>query len=200
MCSQSRPYPFERSIGAFLCDHPVLPPIEDVSRPDPRDIKQDAAIRALIGLRKLGKDIGDDLMAAFNADPGIAIRAYQWAHRDALRKQFGRGLRSHAKLVRQSPIKSDNGPTNHEACALLPDLDSQLQFEAIEDDFLGELRWLWNHGIEGLTLEQTRRVLHLMRHVQLMKDQGQKRVPDNVRQQLSRLRRETGLALDIAQL
>lgn len=84
--------------------------------------------------------------------------------------------------------------------ALMSDPASERQLEAVEDDFPGELQRLWSHGIEGLTLEQTRRVLHLMRRVQLMKDQGQKRVPGNVRQQLSRFRRETGLALDVAQL
>lgn len=115
MCSQRRSFPFERSIGAFLCDHPVLPPIEDVSRPDPRDIKQDAAIRTLVGLRKLGKDVGDDPVAAFNADPGIAVRAYQWAHRDALRKQLGRGAQPRPKPQRWSSTRSNNGRTDHAA-------------------------------------------------------------------------------------
>jgi hypothetical protein len=76
------------SIGAFLCHHPTAPPVEDVDRPSPLDVKQEAALRAVIALRKLGRETADDAVAAFDAEPKLVALTYRWAARDALKRQL----------------------------------------------------------------------------------------------------------------
>lgn len=203
-------FQFRQSIGEFLCIHPRIDPVELMDRPSPLDVKQEAAIGAVVGLRKLGKDAPcDELVATFDAEPRIAAQAYRWAYHDALRKQLGRGKQPRLTVVRSSqltggdrydPPGSPDGRTNRDPIDALRDPTQEEALTAVEDDHAGELQRLWDEGIEGLTVDQTRRVVRLMRHVQQMKVQGITRIPDDIRQQLSRLRKETGLPLSTALL
>jgi hypothetical protein len=176
-----------RSIGAFLCHHPTAPPFEDVDRPSPLDVKQEAALRAVIALRKLGKEIADDAVAAFDAEPKLVALTYRWATRDAHKRQLGRGREPRPQMAREWD-------------EAIHDPLQEASLEAIEDDFAGEVRRLHDAGIAGLSLEQTRRLLGLMRHIQEAKDHGTIRLPSALRQWLCRLRRETRLPLDITLL
>ena len=166
----------DRSIAAFLCRHPTTPSIEDADRPSSRDVKQDTALRALVGLRKLGKAVTDDAVATFDAEPKLVALFCRWAARDALKQQLGRGKQPRPRMARDW----------NEA---IPDPRQEASLEAIEDDYAGEVRRLHDEGIAGLSLEQTRRVLGLMRQIQAVKDHGTTRLPAALRQRLCRLRR-----------
>ena len=83
--------PPTRSLGRLLCHHPPDPPLEDVGRLPLRDVKQDACLRALVALRRAGKPVGPDPVAAFDAEPALVMHAYRLAYRDALRHHLGRG-------------------------------------------------------------------------------------------------------------
>lgn len=176
-----------RSVGAFLCIHPRGAPVEDIDRPSPLDVKQQAALRAVIALRKLGKEVSDDAIVAFDAEPKLVALAYRWAARDALKRHLGRGKDPRPALERDRN-------------EVIPDRGQEEALAAVEDDAAAELQRLYDCGIEGLTLDQTRRVLALMRHIQELKDGGATQLPVALRQRLSRLRRETRLPLDITLL
>lgn len=183
----------KRTIGEFLCHHSSETPFENVDVPSSRDIRQDAALRAVLGLRKLGKSVSHDAVAAFDAEPKIAAQAYRWARNDALRKHLGRGKQPRPGVQRRIP--GDDGATG-DIAERIADPAQRTTLEAVEDDYSGKLRRLWDTGIEGLTLSQSRQAIWLMWQIQRIKDRGAGRVPDKLRQQVSRLRRETGLSLN----
>lgn|GEM_PF-2526039 len=175
--------PYRRSIGEFLCIHPSEPPIENVDWPSSLDIKQDAALRAVIGLRRLGKRVTMDAVASFDAEPKLVAMTYRWARQDAIRRQLGRA-QTHPVTVR-------------EMSETLVDASQEALCEEIESDFAGELRRLSEQGIDGLTRAQTVRVLMTMRQIQALKEAGTSPLPVALRKQVSRLRQETRLPLDV---
>jgi len=135
--------PFGRSIGDFLCTHGSGPPSEDIDRPALADIKQDAALRAVVGLRRLGKPVTADAVASFDAEPRLVALTYRWTRHDALRRHLGRGSQGRPAMVRE----------------LVDDLQDLAQAEAIElveSDHAEELRRLSARGIDGLTLDRGR--------------------------------------------
>jgi len=195
-----------RSIGQFLCLPPTTPPYEDVDQLPFDDIRQDAALRAWLALVKLGKDIPGDPVAAFDAEPYLAARAYRWAYNDALKHRLGRTPRpprrprdpattpSRATLARPLAAILLSNLAAHRL-ATLRDAAQEAALAAIEDDAPGEVDRLWQEGIPGLTLTQSRRVISLMSRIQQMKEEGTTHVPANLRQQLRVLRKRTGLSL-----
>ena len=191
MTTPARPFPRRRSVGAFLCVHSTTPPVEDIDRPSLLDIKQDAALGAWLSLRRLGKDTGPDPVAAFDAEPRLAWLAYRWAYQEAQRRRRGYGQRPRpvfARLWLDTPRDDPLDPAQ------------EATLDALVDDHAAEIMHLWHDGIPGLTRDQTRRVLRLMRLVQVLKAHGVARVPDPIRKRLWKLRRETGLPLDTSLL
>jgi len=200
--------PFGRSIGQFLCHQPATPPHDDVDDLSLPDLKQDAALRALLALRALGKPITDDAVATFDAEPRLIALAYRWAYHDAVRKHLGRGTR---RLVSTDPHRRQppgRRPLSLDALlaaaarADAEDIDpdpadlrqlNRLLF--VEVDAATELFRLWTDGIDGLTLTQTQRLIGLLILVERLKRGGTNRVPDDIRQRLRLLRRRTGLPL-----
>lgn len=184
MPSHPVPPPARRSVGEFLCRHPSAPPFEDIDQLPILDIKQDAALRAILALRQLGKPVTDDAVATFDAEPTLVLRAYRFAYLDALKTLRARG--QHPRASAQFLL------------AAVPDPAQHAQLAALEDDHPTELRRLRHHGIPGLTRQQTRRVIHAMLAAQRAKDRGG--VPHALRQRLHRLRQETGLPLTTTHL
>ena len=182
--------PSARSLGRFLCHHPPDPPLEDIDRLPLRDVKQDACLRALVALRRAGKPVGPDPVAAFDAEPRLVLRAYQLAYRDALRFHLGRGRDPRGARWRRL-VSLDHG---------LDDVADPRQQEALdrvlaEVAALGRLMALWHTGYRRLTPAQMRRVLRLLRLAQRLKEEGTATVPNHVHERLRLLRRATGLAL-----
>ena len=179
-----------RSLGHFLCHHPPDPPLEDVDRLPLRDIKQDACLRAIVALRRAGKPVGPDPVAAFDAEPRLVMLAYRRAYHDALRHHLGRGRDQRAARWRRL-VSLDHG------LADLADPRQQEAFDQVLTDIvaLGRLLALWHATLPGATPAQTRRILRLMRQAQRLKAEGTTVVPDHLRQQLRLLRQATGLAL-----
>jgi hypothetical protein len=180
--TSARRFPVEE-IGVFLCDYPLREPFEFVDMPNEREIRQDAALRALVALRKLNLLASDDPVTAFNAQPRIVALSYRWARIDAVRAHLGRGKQTRPVQLRELP-------------ELLADSEQEVMLSAVESDATAEIRRYEEFGLPSLTLEQTRRVFTLMRQVQNIKAH-QNPIPDALRKQLSRLRKETGLPLDV---
>jgi hypothetical protein len=174
-----RSYP--QTIGAFLCIHPSAPPVERVEFTSPADIKQEAALRAVVALRKHRKAIAEDAVASFDAEPALVMMVYRWVRQDAIKRQLGRGATAHPTVVR-------------EVSDALPDPGQQAVLAEIEA--ADELRCLAARGIPGLSRSQATRVLELMRQVQAIKEADAGPIPAVLRQQVARLRRETHLPLD----
>jgi len=196
--------PLGRSIGRFLCVHPTTPPYEDIDDLPLLDVKQDAALRALIALRELGKTVATDPVAAFDAEPRIAELAYRWAYTDAIRKHLGRGTRPVGKIpTRPRRLSLDTLLAAWLSDALIAtvpepsDPDQLDRLEAVEADPAADLCDLWNDGIPGLELKQIRRAIALMGAIQHLKDQGATGLPDPARQRLRRLRKATRLPLRV---
>ena len=184
--------PPTRSLGHFLCHHQPDPPLEDIDCLPLRDIKQDACLRAIVALRRAGKPVGPDPVAAFDAEPRLVALAYRRAYQDALRHHLGRGRHETRRAARWRRLVSlDHGlmeiadPRQQEA------LDRVLEEVAA----IGQLMALWHTGYRRLTPAQMRRVLRLLRLAQRLKEEGTATVPNDLRLQLARLRRSTGLAL-----
>ena len=137
----------------------------------------------MIALRKLGKEIADDAVAAFDAEPKLVALAYRWAACDALKQHLGHGQQPRPRMVR-------------DRCELHQDPTQEADLEAVEQNISGELRRLGEEGIPDLSLEQTHRVIEVMRLVQELKERGETRPSPAIRQRLSRLRKETHLPLD----
>jgi hypothetical protein len=177
----ARRFPVEE-IGVFLCNYPFFEPLESIDTPNEREIRQEAALRALVALRKLNLLVSNDPIAAFNAEPRIAALCYRWARIDAVRAYLGRGKQQHA-------IKSRGGTE------LLADPEQEEMLSAVESDAAMEIRQYEEFGLPGLTLDQTSRVLAAMRQIQTTKVRRDA-IPGALRKQVSRLRAETGLPLD----
>lgn len=171
---------YRRSIGEFLCVHPPGPPIENVDWPSSLDIRQDAALRALIALRKLGKEVSVDAVASFDAEPKLVAMIYRWARQDALKRQAGRGASDRPTIVR-------------ELSEAIPDPRSEIAIDAADEWAASDL---CEQRIPGLTYAQSTRVLVTMREIQESKDAGISPIPAILRSRACRLRRETRLPLD----
>ena len=184
--------PSTRSLGCFLCHHPSGPPLEDVDRLPLRDVKQDACLRALVALRRAGKPVGPDPVAAFDAEPRLVALAYNSAYRDALRFHLGRGRHETRRAARWRQLVSlDRG---------LVDVADPRQQEALDHVIrqvtaVARIAAYWSGGLPGVSLGRTRRLLRALRLAQRLKDDGTFVVPPRVRDQLRRLRHATGLAL-----
>ncbi len=193
----SSPHP--HSLGHFLCVHPPGPPYEDIDRISVADLKQDACLRALIALHRVGKPLGpaDDPVAAFDAEPKLVMRAYQFACRDALRLQLGRGRIKDRRLARwQRRLSLDHG------LAEVADPAAQDLLDAVIERVTAGARLvlLWQHGQGGLTAKQAQRLLRLLRQLQRRKAEGQTVVPGHLRERLRLLRAGTDLLISTRDL
>ncbi|MDP9363649.1 MAG: hypothetical protein M3Q10_05390 [Chloroflexota bacterium] len=182
----------DRSLGRFLCLHPPGPPYEDVTRLPLQDIKQDACLRALVALRRAGKPVGPDPIAAFDAEPRLVALAYRRAYQDALRHHLGRGRNPSRRAARwQRLVSLDRGllevadPRQQEA------LDRVLRQIAA----VARIAAYWNTGLPGVSVARSRRLLRALRLAQRLKEDGTLVVPPHLREQLRRLREATGLLL-----
>jgi hypothetical protein len=190
------PYrPRGRTLGEFLCLPSTNPPVVDIDRLPWQDIKQDACLRAIVALKRAGKPIGPDPIAAFDAEPRIVMTAYRRAYYDALRQHLGRGKDAHG--ARWSRLVSlDHGfeeiadPTHEEA------------FDAILRRVSAATRLLVmiQRGHGGVSKEQLRKILLLLRRVQRLRESDTFIVPGRLRAAVSRLRTETRLPIDIRRL
>ena len=183
-----------QSLGHFLCVHPPGDPYEDIDRVSVADLKQDACLRALIALHRAGKPLGptDDPVEAFDAEPKLVMRAYQFACRDALRLQLGRGVIQGRRLARwQRRLSLDHGFEE------VADPRQQEAFDAVIERVTATTRLLllWNEGFGGLSTTRARRLLTLLRKVQRHKAEGMTVLPNDLNLRLHRLRRTTGLPL-----
>ena len=190
MPSSPQPPTSRRSLGALLCLHPAAPPFEDVDQPSLPDIRQEAALRLVIAFRRLGKEIGPDPVAAFDAEPRLASLAYRWAYQDALRRHRGRGRSARpARLGWDDPALAD-----------FADLVQEDALDRAESDPAADLRRLWREGALGLPRAPLRRAILLLLLSQHLKDRSAGPVPGLLRESLRRLRRQTGLPLDTSLL
>ena len=193
-----------RSIGAFLCLHPTTPPHENLDHVPLADVKQDAALNALIAFRRLGLPVTDDPIASFDAEPGLATLAYKRALIDAIRRHRGRGT-----LDPRAPRRRDLAAarlsldvlvaranrSGLDPTGLLFDTVAQHDLETVEDDAVALLWRLWHEGIDGIPLPQTRRVLLILLQIHRLKTQSPAPLSGAVRLRLHRLRQSTGLPL-----
>ena len=200
------PAPYGGSVGAFLCRHPTTPPYDNLDHVPLADVKQEAALNALVAFRRLGLPVTDDAVASFDAQPRLAALAYRRALIDSIRRHRGRGtldpraprrrdltaarLSLDVLIARANRLGLD--PTG-----LLFDTISQCDLEAVEDDSAAHLWRLWHEGIAGITVDQTRRAIALLLQAQRAKTPAGAPLSDAVRQRLRHLRRTTGLPLRI---
>lgn len=174
-----------RSVGRFLCNHPITPTIEDIHSLSNRDIRQATALRVLITLHRQGTGVQEDPVETFDQHAGLAINAYKWTRSDELRRRYGRG-----KTPR--PLVSSLDTVPIEAVA---DIDP---FEAVEHRV--HLEDVAFTGLPGISAQDMTQVIDAMRSAQIMKDAGVARIPASLRQRIHRLPKKTGLTLDTALL
>lgn len=184
-----------QSIGEFLCHHPRDPSVEDIDRLPWQDIKQDACLRAIVALKRAGKPIGPDPVAAFDAEPRLVMAAYQRARRDALRYHLGRGHDPTGARWRRL-VSLDHG---------LLEVADPAQEEALDNvirDTVASVRLLtlWKWGWPGVSPKTMRRLIRVLRRIQRRKDEGLTVVPPRTRQQLTALRRLTELRISTRRL
>lgn len=185
-------HPAHRSLGRFLCHHPLTPPVEDTDRLPWQDIKQDACLRALVALQRAGKPTGPDPVAAFDAEPRLVRAAYQRARRDALRRHLGRNTPPDRHAARwQRLVSLDRG---------LDEIADPRQAEALDRVLAAmaataRLLAARHGGLAGLPPARTRRLLRVLQDAQRLKEEGTTVVPPHLRQRLRLLRRATGLPL-----
>jgi len=193
------PTPHRHSLGHFLCVHPPGEPYEDIDRISVADLKQDACLRALIALHRAGKPLSsaDDPVTAFDAEPRLVMRAYQFACHDALRLQLGRGMIQGKRVARwQRRLSVDHGFEE------VADPVAQAMLDAVVERVTATTRLLllWNEGFGGLSVARTRKLLRLLRQLQRRKAEGTTVVPDHLRQRLRLLRAGTDLPISTRDL
>lgn len=194
-------------VGAFLCAAVIEPHDEEIEglRPSHPDVRQDAAERVVVAMRRLGlPEQGEDgsFEAALDDASWLAQRALDLTVKTKMREKYGRGQKYYEKLgpIRTTYIGSfdtiEEFMTPHEAglrnawLRAVEDVWTTNCFEMIEADHRSTLRALWDAGDPDV-----RRAVTLMCEAQRLKALGVS-VPNHVRQQLKRLRAKTGLALD----
>ncbi len=190
-----RSYP--SSLGQYLCVHPPRVPYEDIDQVSADDLKQEACLRAIIALQRAGKPVGPDPVAAFDAEPRLVQRAYNFAYRDALRLQLGRGRIAGRRLARwQRRLSLDD------EFAAMADPRQQEAIEAIVDVVTAETRlaMLQGMGLPGISVKRTLRLIRLLRELQRLKTEGTEVVPNKLLLRLHRLRQATGLPISIRDL
>lgn len=191
--------PFSSSLGSYLCVHQPGEPFEDIDRVSVADLKQEACLRAIIALRRAGQAVGPgtDPIAAFDAEAGLVRRAYQYACRDALRQQLGRGMVRGGRLARwQRRMSLDHGFDE------VADPRQGEELDAVVEEMVAIARvgLLWSEGLAGVSANRTRRLIRLLQRLQRRREEGIIVVPDHVRQQLRLLRAATGLRIDVREL
>ncbi|MBA2278215.1 MAG: hypothetical protein H0W06_10680 [Chloroflexia bacterium] len=172
-------------------------PYEDIDQVSLPDLKQDACLRAIIALKRAGKPIGPDPVAAFDAEPRLVMRAYTFAYRDALRLQLGRGRIAGRRLARwQRRLSLDH------VLAELADPRQQEALDTIIDLVTADTRLaiLQGMGLPGLSFKRSLRLIRLLRHHQRLKDEGTTVVPPHLRERLRLLRAATGLPISTRDL
>ena len=189
------PWSGKRTLGEFLCSPPLEPPVIDIDRLPWQDIKQDACLRAIVALTRAGKPVGPDPVAAFDAEPRLVMAAYQRARKDALRHHLGRG-------TDQRPARWQRLVSLDRGFAEIADPAQEEALEAIVDRISAAARMTVKIHLRwgGVSRKQLRKLLTLLRRLQRLRDSGTAVVPPHLRQAFTRIRRETGLPIDIRRL
>lgn len=213
---QFRCVPFRGTVGEFLCVHNNAPRVDDVDviTITDLDVRQEAAERVIRGWTKMGKRLDEqDTVGSINADGGMAKQVVDWTFFDAKRALLGKG-KADRRPVRTPFIHGDQGDitamfvdsndvpeeatsTDYIKCVCDPYQTECL--EAIENNYDGVILDFYTNGIPmnwndptgpRLDVETSRNVICLLNQIQEMKGLGLERVPDDLRQQLSRLRKK----------
>lgn len=190
------------TIGYFLTMHSEIPRVEHVDevRAGDRDVRQEAVIRALIAARKYNLDIDlDDLALALDEmdeEHRFVSVALRWSYADARRDLHGRSRngsrkwrteRIDGRIVCELDMTMDQGGDRY------ADTRVQQQFESIESDTEAQI-----NALRGMSKEHAQMV-DLMLCIQRMKCLGVP-IPPAAHSALARLRKSTGLPLNITLL
>lgn len=190
------------TIGVFLTQHSEIPRVEAVDevRAGDRDVRQEAVIRTLIAIRKFNLDINiEDLALAFDEideEHRFASVALKWSYADARRDLHGRSRngsrrwrteRIDGRTVSEQDMSLESGADRYS------DDRVQRQFEAIESDTEAQL-----HALRSMSKDHAQAV-ELMLCLQNMKALGMV-IPQAAHSALARLRRATGLPLNVTLL
>lgn len=184
-----------QSIGAFILDQPTTPPYIDIDTLSLQDIKQDAALRAVIALRRAGKPVGPNTLAAFEAEPRLVMHCYKRAHADTLRAHLGR--HSATKPVRFQRLLSYRHGFWH-----IADPEQGEAFEKVLDDIVACTRLLEivTRGFQDVSPKRARRLVATLRRIQRLKDNGLTVVPPHLRQRVRRMRALLRVEIDLNKL
>jgi hypothetical protein len=186
MITMEPPSTNHTSISMFLNSRTdTLTEFIDNSAESQKDLKQDALVRLLTRLRSLGETVPDDPLDLVDRYPDIANNAYKWARVDSLRRSLGRGKQ-------RRPVMGSI------------DFAGEV-WSSLEEPFAAAeartcLSDLWSHGTEEVSPALVRDAILLLSTIQQLRDSGEKRVPDRLRQQLHRLRGKTNLPLNTSLL
>lgn len=186
--------PYVASVGRFLCERSATPPLIDVDELSIEDIKQDACLRAIIALRRAGKPVGPDPIAAFDAEPRLVQRCWNLAYRDAVRVHLGRHSVPDRRVPRwQRQLSLDWG---------FEEIADAAQGEALErviDDTVAivRLNLLKSKGLPAVPQKMMVRLIRQLERLQRLREEGLTVVPPYVRMSLHRIRQSTKLPIDL---
>lgn len=207
------------SIGAFILDNTrtVANQPERVDEPV-YDIKQDAAFRVVSVYARRNEHMGTDGVALLDRQPALTQHCYETAKKDAVRERAR--TRSKAVVVsidRGTDFSFDNASGSDAngvgkgqyAESVFRDWSAEGMLDAVEEEFAGDIvQWcrkgviVYDNAKRELCPSLARKIVVCMMAIQMHKDIfGEKaRTPNALRMRASRLRRESGLPLEIGLL
>jgi hypothetical protein len=166
--------------GRYMCHHPTEPPVERSDVPSRTDLTQEAVATVLATRIARGDEVCTECERLINEDRRLALAAYVRARVEFYRSRRGRGTQPITPVSMQEEGIDPPAP------------------EAVEPtEGLVMVREIIRERRPQIRSKKVVRIVLLMHWIQA--NHGRRRpepVPDEVRAELARLRKSTGLPLD----
>jgi hypothetical protein len=169
--------------AAFILDFPTHARIIHNDRIDWDDVKADTAYRFVKAMRAQGRELGEDIAATMDEEQALLQHCYNWSK--------GRAYEKHG--VRRRRLVSD------ETTELIANADEiisyqsweALAFEEIDEDWSGQ----YKERCANATPDQ-KRAIEIAKKALAYVEEGLP-IPGKIRDAAYRLRKQTGIDLDL---
>jgi hypothetical protein len=180
--NQVTPFPDDHFIdpGRYMCHHPTEPPLERSDVPSRTDLTQEAVASVLAARVARGDEVCTECERLINEDRRLALAAYVRARVEFYRARRGRGKQPVEPVSMQEEGVDPPAPEDAEPV-----------------EGLIMVREVIRERRPSIRSKRVVRIVILMHWIQANNDRRRPEpVPDEVRAELTRLRKSTGLPLD----
>jgi hypothetical protein len=170
--------------GQYMCHHSTEPQVERADVPSRTDLTQEAVASVLAARLERGDEVCTECERLVNEDRRLALAAYRRARVEFYRARRGRGRHTADTFSMQEAGMDPAVPETEEPV-----------------DGLKMVREVIRDRRPGIRSKKVVRIVILMHWIQTNNERrNPEPVPDEVRAELARLRKSTGLPLDTTML